>query len=104
LCDHHRHQYHDDHLRSRHLKPASILSRRPDDELLALDDALNRPSTVDSRAAEMVKLCFFAGLTQEQAANELGVSVATAERLWASSSTVAWTSDWIRRRYAEELL
>lgn len=55
----------------------------PDDELLALDDALDRLSTVDSRAAEMVKLCFFVGLTQAQAANELGVSVATAERLWA---------------------
>jgi RNA polymerase sigma factor (TIGR02999 family) len=55
----------------------------PEDELLALDEALNRLATVDSRAAEVVKLCFFVGLTQEQAARELGVSVATAERLWA---------------------
>lgn len=55
----------------------------PDDELLALDEALNRLATIDSRTAEMVKLCFFVGLTQEQAAKELGVSVATAERLWA---------------------
>jgi DNA-directed RNA polymerase specialized sigma24 family protein len=31
----------------------------------------------------VVKLCFFAGLTQEQAAKELGVSLATAERLWS---------------------
>lgn len=54
----------------------------PDDELLALDEALGRLSTVDSRAAEMVKLCFFVGLTQEQAAKELGVSISTAERLW----------------------
>ncbi len=30
-----------------------------------------------------VKLCFFVGLTQEEAAKELGVSLATAERLWA---------------------
>jgi len=37
---------------------------------------------VDSRAAELVKLCFFVGLTQEQAAKELGVSLSTAERLW----------------------
>ena len=55
----------------------------PADELLALDDALDRLGTVDARAAEVVKLCFFVGLTQEQAAAELGVSLATAERLWS---------------------
>ncbi len=54
----------------------------PDDELLALDEALTRLAGVDSRATEVVKLCFFVGLTQEQAAKELGVSLATAERLW----------------------
>ena len=55
----------------------------PDDELLALDEALNRLVTVDSRAAEVVKLCFFVGLTQEQAAKELHISISTAERLWS---------------------
>ena len=54
-----------------------------DDELLALDEALDRLTTVDSRASEVVKLCFFVGLTQEQAAKELGFSLATAERLWS---------------------
>ncbi|PYI82051.1 MAG: RNA polymerase subunit sigma [Verrucomicrobia bacterium] len=55
----------------------------PDDELLALDEALDRLAAVDSRAAEVVKLCFFVGLTQEQAAKKLGVSLSTTERLWA---------------------
>jgi RNA polymerase sigma factor (TIGR02999 family) len=55
----------------------------PDDELLALDEALDRLATVDARAAEVVKLCFFVGLTQDQAAKELGLSLATAERLWS---------------------
>ena len=55
----------------------------PDDELLLLDEALDRLATVDARAAEVVKLCFFVGLTQEQAARELAVSVATVERVWA---------------------
>ena len=55
----------------------------PDDDLLALDEALDRLATVDTRAAEVVKLCFFVGLTQEQAAQELGISLATAERLWS---------------------
>lgn len=54
-----------------------------DDQLLALDDALDRLAAVDARAAEVVKLCFFVGLTQAQAAKELGVSLATAERVWA---------------------
>jgi RNA polymerase sigma factor (TIGR02999 family) len=54
----------------------------PDDELLALDEVLNRLATVESRAAEVIKLCFFLGLTQEQAAQELGISVSTAKRLW----------------------
>ena len=55
----------------------------PGEELLALDAALDRLATVDSRASEVVKLCFFVGLTQEQAAHELGISRATAERLWS---------------------
>ena len=54
----------------------------PDEQLLALNDALDRLATVDLRAAEVVKLCFFVGLTQEQAGKELGISLATAERLW----------------------
>jgi RNA polymerase sigma factor (TIGR02999 family) len=55
----------------------------PNDELLAMDEALDALAAVDGRAAEMVKLCFFAGLTQEEAGRELGVSLATAERIWS---------------------
>jgi RNA polymerase sigma factor (TIGR02999 family) len=64
------------------LDSIELPSPMPDDELLALDEALDRLATVDTRAAEMVKLCFFVGLTQEEAARELGVSLATAERVW----------------------
>ena len=64
------------------LDSVEMPSPMPDDELLALDEALDRLATVDTRAAEMVKLCFFVGLTQEEAARELGVSVSTAERVW----------------------
>jgi RNA polymerase sigma factor (TIGR02999 family) len=55
----------------------------PDDQVLALDEALERLEAVDARAAEMVKHCFFVGLTQPEAAREMGVSLATAERLWS---------------------
>lgn len=55
----------------------------PADELLALDEALNRLTDIDARAAEVVKLCFFVGLTQVQAAKELAMSLSSVERLWA---------------------
>jgi RNA polymerase sigma factor (TIGR02999 family) len=70
-------------------------SPMPDDELLALDEALDRLATVDTRGAEMVKLCFFVGLTQEEAAQELGVSLSTAERIWGF--TRAWLLREIRK-------
>ena len=55
----------------------------PDDELLALDEALTQLAEINPEAVELVKLCFFVGLTQEQAAKELGISLSTAERRWA---------------------
>ena len=61
----------------------------PDDDLLAMNDALDRLVGVDPRAAEVVKLCFYVGLTQAQAAEHLGVSVATAGRLWAFARAIA---------------
>lgn len=67
----------------------------PDDELLALNEALDRLATVDSRAAEVVKLCFFVGLTQEEAARELNLSVATVERRWSFAH--AWLFREMRR-------
>jgi len=55
----------------------------PDDELLALDEALDCLAEGDPFAAKLVHLCFFVRLTQEQAARELGVSISTVERKWA---------------------
>ncbi len=51
-----------------------------DDELLALDEVLQRFAAVDANKAELVQLRYFGGLTTEQAARVLGISVATAER------------------------
>ena len=55
----------------------------PDVDLLALSEALDKLQVKDARAAELVKLRFFAGLTRHQAAEALGVSVATADNDWA---------------------
>lgn len=52
-------------------------------DLIALSESLDRLQTKDPRAAELVKLRFFAGLTRRQAAEALGVSVATADNDWA---------------------
>jgi RNA polymerase sigma factor (TIGR02999 family) len=77
------------------VEDADIASPMPDDELLAMDEALDRLAAVDSRAAELVKLCFFVGLTQEQAAKELGLSISTVERTWAFAR--AWLFQEIRK-------
>jgi RNA polymerase sigma factor (sigma-70 family) len=55
----------------------------PQLDLIALDDALEELAARDSRAATLVKLRFFAGLTMPQAAQALGVSLATVENDWA---------------------
>ena len=53
-----------------------------DDEILAVHDALDRLAAYDPRKAELVKLRYFTGLSFEEAANVLGVSVRTAARDW----------------------
>jgi len=52
-------------------------------DLLALDDALRQLEKEEPRKAALVKLRFFAGLTNEEAAESLRVSPATAENDWA---------------------
>jgi len=72
----------------------------PAEELLALDEALDRLTEVDPRAAEVVKLCFFTGLKQEEAAKELGVSLRTTERLWEYAR--AWLFREVKKATAGE--
>jgi RNA polymerase sigma factor (TIGR02999 family) len=54
----------------------------PRDDLLAVDEALQKLAALDPKKAELVKLRFFAGLTIPEAAEALCVSVPTAERYW----------------------
>ena len=53
-----------------------------DDQLLELDEALGKLQTQDQRKADVIKLRFFAGLTNEETAKVLYISPATAMRDW----------------------
>jgi RNA polymerase sigma factor (TIGR02999 family) len=68
---------------------------RPD-ELLALDEALSQLAAIEPVKAELVKLRFFAGMTMPEAAEFLGISLATAERYWSFART------WLYTRLADE--
>jgi RNA polymerase sigma factor (TIGR02999 family) len=54
-----------------------------DDQLLAVDEALEKFAGIDSRKAELVKLRYFVGMTFEEAAGALGIAVPTAKQWWA---------------------
>jgi RNA polymerase sigma factor (TIGR02999 family) len=54
-----------------------------DEELLAMDEALEKFAAVDRPKAELVKLRYFGGLTIEESARLLGISLPTANRWWA---------------------
>jgi RNA polymerase sigma factor (TIGR02999 family) len=62
----------------------------PSDELLALDEALEKLSKTDKAKADLVKLRYFAGLTSQQAAELLGISLSTADRYWS------YARSWLR--------
>ncbi len=59
-----------------------------DEQLLALNDALERFAPLDAPKAELVKLRYFVGLTTEQAAKVMNISEPTAKRWWAYAK--AW--------------
>jgi len=66
----------------------TIAAPELDDDIVAIDEALDRLATIDPVKAELVKLRYFAGLTIEDTAAALGISSATAKRYWAYSR--AW--------------
>jgi RNA polymerase sigma factor (TIGR02999 family) len=73
-----------------------ILIEPPGEDLLALDQALEELAQVNAEAAELVNLHFFSGLTMEQAAEILGISVRTAYRRWE------YARAWLHRHVRQE--
>jgi len=70
------------------IQEVEIASAMADEELLAVNEALEIFAALDPPKAELVKLRYFVGLTIEETAEVLGISVATAKRWWAY--TRAW--------------
>jgi len=70
------------------------LATPSDDQLLAVNDALEKFAVHDKQKAELVKLRYFVGLTIEEAAEVLGISATTAKRHWTYAR--AWLFQEIR--------
>jgi RNA polymerase sigma factor (TIGR02999 family) len=73
------------------LEPDLAATPEPREDLVALDEALDRLAVEDPLKAELVKLRYFAGLTLPEAAAALGLSERTAGRHWAFARA------WLRR-------
>ena len=72
-----------------------VETKVPDEELLALDEAISGFAAEHAEKAELVKLRYFVGMTIPQAAEALGISKATADRHWRYAR--AWLFRHLRR-------
>lgn len=78
------------------LHESEIAAPRPADELLDVDEVLDRLAEVDPVAASLVKLRFFAGLNMGEAAAALGISVRSAQDVWA------YARAWLHQKIGQE--
>jgi len=78
------------------LDDALTVSLDEDDDVLALDEALEKLAAVDERQARIVELRFFGGLSVEETAEALGLSKRTVEREWTACRA------WLRRELASQ--
>ncbi len=69
--------------RRRALDDIEIAAAEPGDDVLSVNEALERFEAMDPVAAQLVKLRYFAGLTVPESADVLGISPTTADRHWA---------------------
>jgi RNA polymerase sigma factor (TIGR02999 family) len=82
------------HLQRLNLDKIETAGDTPDDELLAINEALDRLAMHNEACADLVKLRFFAGLSVQDAAEALGISSSTADRYWAYAR--AWLFEALR--------
>lgn len=77
------------------LNESALILSAPPDELLAVNDALEKLAQEDKPVAELVKLRYFVGMTMEEAAAALNMAPRSAERLWTYAR--AWLQREIRK-------
>jgi RNA polymerase sigma factor (TIGR02999 family) len=77
-------------------EPAELASTSDDDQLLAVNEALDKLAAQSKPEAELVKLRYFVGMTLEEAAEVLGISARTADNYWAHAR--AWLFREIKAR------
>jgi RNA polymerase sigma factor (TIGR02999 family) len=70
------------------MEMAMLVSKQPDADLVALDEALSRLEQIDPQRGRIVELRFFGGLSNEEASEVLGISTATIQRQWTGAR--AW--------------
>ena len=100
LVDHGRHQKREK--RGAGIRPvafdtlfeAAATDAVPIEDLISVEEALSRLEAIDQRAAEVVSLRFFAGMTSAEVAEHLGVSVRTVEGDWTHARA------WLKRELA----
>jgi RNA polymerase sigma factor (TIGR02999 family) len=80
------------------LADIAVAAAPNDDQLLAVNEALEKFAAQDKQKAELVKLRYFVGMTLEEAAEVLGISEPTAKRHWAYAR--AWLYQEIRGQQA----
>ena len=74
-----------------------FLTRSEAEEVIALDEALERLARINPRGAEVVVQRFFTGFTLEESADYLGVSSKTVQRAWTTARA------WLRKEVARDL-
>jgi RNA polymerase sigma factor (TIGR02999 family) len=82
------------------LDPELVFASEPDDEVVALDDALEKLAKIDPIKARLVELRYFAGLTVDDAARILNISPSTADRHWTYAR--AWLRREVQRTTSKE--
>ncbi len=74
---------------------AAIVSAEKAEEMVALDEALNRLAEIDPQKSRIVELRFFGGLSIEETAEVLGIGTATVIRQWRMAR--AWLYDQVQK-------
>ena len=82
------------------LDEAAVVAQEPAAELVALDDALKSLAALDPRKCQVVELRFFGGMSVEESAEVLGVSVVTVMRDWSTAK--AWLHRAMEKEVSEE--